>query len=99
MQTIADQESAIANDSEVNNHRIDNSESCTATRRMLTVATQFDLVAGLLAVIAAVLSKWSLRLDGAVAGRVSAFHRSSHVDPPFVDCTPLESGAQGAEGR
>jgi hypothetical protein len=50
---------------------------------MLAVATKLDLVARLLAVIAAVLPEWSLRLDGAVAGRVSAFHRSSHVDPPF----------------
>ena len=51
---------------------------------MLAIAAQLDLVARLLAVIAAVLPEWSLRLDCAVAGRVSALHRSSHVDPPFV---------------
>jgi hypothetical protein len=51
---------------------------------MLAIAAQLDLVARLLAVIAAVLPEWSLRLDGAVAGRVGAFHRSSHVDPPLL---------------
>ena len=51
---------------------------------MLAVAAQLDLVARLLAVIAAVLPERSLWLDGAVAGRVSALHRSSHVDPPLV---------------
>lgn len=50
---------------------------------MLAIAAQLDLVARLLAVIAAVLSEWSLWLDGAVAGRVGAF-RSRHVDPPLV---------------
>jgi len=49
---------------------------------MLAIAAQLDLVARLLAVITAVLPERSLRLDGAVAGGMSAFHRSSHVDPP-----------------
>jgi len=37
---------------------------------MLAIAAELDLVARLLAVIAAVLSEWSLGLDGAVTGRV-----------------------------
>ena len=58
--------------------------SGSAAGRMLAVAAELDLVARLLAVITAVLPERSLRLDGAVAGRVSAFRRSSHVDPPLV---------------
>jgi hypothetical protein len=50
---------------------------------MLTVAAQLDLVTRLLAVIAAVLPVRALGLDGALTGRVSAFGRSSHVEPPF----------------
>ena len=65
---------------------------------MLAIAAELDLVARLLAVIAAVLPEWSLRLDGAVAGRVGAFHRSRHVDPPWFDCTPLQREAQGCGG-
>jgi hypothetical protein len=51
---------------------------------MLAIAAELDLVARLLAVIAAVLSERSLGLDGAVTGRVSALHRSSHVEPPMI---------------
>jgi len=51
---------------------------------MLAVAAELDLVARLLAVITAVLAERSLRLDGAIAGRVSALGRSSHIDPPLV---------------
>jgi hypothetical protein len=58
-------------------------ESGSPTGGMLAIAAQLDLVARLLAVIAAVLPVRSLRLDGAVAGRVSALGRSSHVDPPL----------------
>jgi hypothetical protein len=81
-QPITNQQSAIANDSKINNREINNRSSGRPTRRMLTIAAQLDLVARLLAVIAAVLPEWPLWLDGAVAGRVSAF-RSSHVDPPL----------------
>ena len=51
---------------------------------MLAIAAKLDLVARLLAVIAAVLPERSFGLDGAVTGRVSALHRSSHGDPPLV---------------
>ena len=51
---------------------------------MLAIAAELDLVARLLAVIAAVLSERSLGLDGAVTGRMSALDRSCHGDPPLV---------------
>jgi hypothetical protein len=59
-------------------------ESAGSARNMLAVAAQLDLVSCLLAVIAAVLAVRSLRLDDAIAGRVSALYRSSHVDPPLI---------------
>jgi hypothetical protein len=40
---------------------------------MLAVAAQLDFVASLFAVIAAVLTVWTVRGDRAIAGRVSAF--------------------------
>ena len=51
---------------------------------MLAVAAQLDSVTCLLAVVAAVLPVRSLGLDGALTGRVSAFGRSSHVEPPLA---------------
>jgi hypothetical protein len=66
---------------------------------MLAVAAELDLVTRLLAVIAAVLSVRSLRLDGAIAGRVSALGRSSHVEPSCNwNLRLLTGGAQDAEG-
>ena len=54
-----------------------------AAGRMLAIAAKLDLVTRLLAVVAAVLPERSLWLDGAIAGRVGTFRRSSHVDPPM----------------
>jgi hypothetical protein len=77
---IKDLRSKITNDS--NDQEIPESKigrSGIATGRVLAVATELDLVTSLLAVIAAVLAVRSLRFDGAIAGRVSTFRRSSHV--------------------
>ena len=49
--------------------------ACLAAGRMLAVAAQFDLVACLFAVIAAVLAVRAARIHGAVTGRVSALVR------------------------
>ena len=74
----------ITNDSRIKDPQVKKSRSGSAARRMLTVAAELDLVTRLFAVIAAVLPVRSLRLDGTIAGRVSALGRSSHVDPPFM---------------
>jgi hypothetical protein len=80
--TIA--KSTIENQQRFNDQRsaIKDRDSGSPAGGMLAIAAQLDLVTRLLAVIAAVLAVRSLRLDGAVAGGVSALGRSSHVDPP-----------------
>jgi len=48
---------------------------------VLTVATEFDFVPRLLAVLAAILPEATPGFDRAVACRVSAFRRTSHIHP------------------
>jgi hypothetical protein len=42
--------------------------------RVLTITPELDLVSGLLAMLAAVLAKWSVGLDDALTGGVRALH-------------------------
>jgi hypothetical protein len=64
---------------------------------MLAIAAKLNPVAGLLAVVAAVLAERTLGLDSALTGRVSAFRRSSHVEPPLA--RDAVSGATSFDGR
>jgi len=48
---------------------------------VLTIATEFDFVPRLLAVLAAILPEATPGFDGAVARRMGAFCRTSHIHP------------------
>jgi hypothetical protein len=52
--------------------------STLTASRMLTIATELDLLASLLAMLAAVLAERSLRLDDAITGRVGTFGGAGH---------------------
>ena len=62
----------------------------SAAGRMLAVAAQLDLVARLLAVVAAVLTVGAVRRDQALTRWMGALHSGfSHNAPPRQHCTPI----------
>jgi hypothetical protein len=94
---IDDQQSPTNHQSKIKNQR-SAGRSGRAAGRMLAIAAELDLVTRLLAVVTAVLPERPLWFDGAIAGRVSTFDRSSHVDLRWVESTPLHALAQGEGG-
>jgi hypothetical protein len=55
---------------------------------VLTIAAEFDLVSGLLTVIAAVLTKRATRFDVAITRRVSALRWVGHQDTSGANSNP-----------
>jgi hypothetical protein len=58
---------------------------------MLTVAAELDLLSGLLAVLAAVLTEGAVGLDHALAGRMRALRGCGHWAPPERTLRPLSA--------
>ena len=66
---------------------------------MLTVAAQLDLLAGLLAVIAAVLSESTVRLNDALTRRVGTLRSFGHLVPPSNAGPTLRPTGQVKQAR